>query len=109
MHEFRVSLRLGKMVLMVFRLNKVFAKSFEVWNHSLNVLGYEWRIGFGKLKREDDEMNKGYRRICTYFPTKGIHQEIRRHELATQENPPKRLRTIYILRHLRNPPRGKQQ
>ena len=32
MHEFGVSMRLGKMVFMVSRLNKVFGKSFEVWN-----------------------------------------------------------------------------
>ena len=32
MHEFGISLRLGKMVLMVSKLNKVFGKCFEVWN-----------------------------------------------------------------------------
>ena len=30
MHEFRVSLRLGKIVFMVFRLNKIFGKGIEV-------------------------------------------------------------------------------
>ena len=30
MHEFGVSLRLGKMVFVISRLNKVFKKSFEV-------------------------------------------------------------------------------
>ena len=30
MHEFGVSLRLGKMVFMISSLNKVFKKSFEV-------------------------------------------------------------------------------
>ena len=33
MHEFGVFLRLCKMVFMVYRLNKVFEKFFEVWNH----------------------------------------------------------------------------
>ena len=52
----------------------------------------------GKLKIEDDEMSRGYRRIGTYFITQGIHQEIRRRELATQGNPPKRLENkIYTL------------
>ena len=56
MHEFGVSLRLGKMVFMVYRLNKVFRKGFKVWNQNWKVLGCGWRIGFGKLK-EDDGMS----------------------------------------------------
>ena len=49
----------------------------------LESLGFGWIIGFVKLKKEDDEMSRGYRRIGTYFITQGIHQEIRSHELAT--------------------------
>ena len=52
-------------VFMVSRLNKVFGKGFEEWNHNWKVLGCGWIIGFGKLKREDDEISRGYRRICT--------------------------------------------
>ena len=33
-HEFEFSLRLENMVFIVSRLNKVFEKSFEVWNHN---------------------------------------------------------------------------
>ena len=56
MHEFGVSLCLEKMVFMVSSLNKVFGKSFEVWNQNQKVLGCGWRIEFGKLK-EDDGMS----------------------------------------------------
>ena len=49
------------------------------------------KIGYGKLKREDDEMSRGYKKISIYFTTQGIHQEIKSYELATQGNPPKRL------------------
>ena len=56
MHEFRVSLRFENMVFMVSRFNKVFGKCFGVWNQNWKVLGCGWRIGFGKLK-EDDEMS----------------------------------------------------
>ena len=41
------------MVLIVFRLNKVFEKSFEVWNHNWKFSSCDWRIGFGKLKEDD--------------------------------------------------------
>ena len=75
--------------MMVFIFPRV--KVLEVWNQIWKVLGCGWRIGFGKLKREDDEMSRGYRRIGTYLTTQGIHQQIRSHELATQGNPPKRL------------------
>ena len=44
------------MVFMVYRLNKVLGKGFEVWNMNWKVFCYGWRIGFGKLK-EDDEMS----------------------------------------------------
>ena len=39
MYEFGVSPRLWMIVFMVSRLNKVFEKSFEVWNHNWKVLG----------------------------------------------------------------------
>ena len=51
MYEFEVSLRLGKMIFMVYRLNKVFGKGFEIWNNNWKVLGCGWIIGFGKLKK----------------------------------------------------------
>ena len=44
-----------------------------------------------KGERENDEMSGDNRRIGTYFTTQGIHQEIRRHELEIQVNPPERL------------------
>ena len=53
MHEFWVSLRLGKMIFMVSWLDKAFGKDFEVWNQNWKVLGCDWRIGFGKLKEDD--------------------------------------------------------
>ena len=56
------------MVFMVSRLNKVLGKGFEVWNMNWKVFCYGWRIGFGKLK-EDDEMSRGCRMIDTYFIT----------------------------------------
>ena len=39
MYEFRVSPRLWMIVFMVYRLNKVFGKIFEVWYHNWKVLG----------------------------------------------------------------------
>ena len=56
MQEFRFPLSLGNMVFMVSRLNKIFGKSFEVWNQKLKVLDCGWIIGFEKLK-EDDGMS----------------------------------------------------
>ena len=56
MHKFRVSLRLGKMIFMVSRLNKVFGKDFEVLNQNWKVLACGWRIRFRMLK-EDDRMS----------------------------------------------------
>ena len=56
-------------------------ESFRLW-----LKNWIW-----KVKREDDEMSRGYRRIGTYYTTQVIHLEIRSYELATQGNPPKRL------------------
>ena len=64
----------------------------------LESLDCGWRIGFEKLKREDDEMSRYYKMIDTYFTTQEIHQEIRSHELVTQGNPLKILENkIYTL------------
>ena len=68
------------------------------------VLGCGWRIEFGKLKIEDEEMSRGCRRICTYFTIQGIHREIRSQEIATQGNPLKVLNQIYT-----SPPKDKKQ
>ena len=46
MHEFGVSLRLGNMVFMVSRFNKVFGKCFEVWNQNWN---QNWKVKIGKF------------------------------------------------------------
>ena len=60
----------------VSRAKQSIWKVLEVWNQIWKVLCCGWRIGFGKLKREDDEMGRGYRRIGTYFATQEIHQVI---------------------------------
>ena len=49
MHEFGVSLRLGKILFMASRLNKVFGKGFEVWNQNWKILGCGWIIGFRNI------------------------------------------------------------
>ena len=56
MHEFEVSLRLETIIFMISRLNQIFGKSFEVWNHNWKILSCGWRIKFGMLK-EDDGMS----------------------------------------------------
>ena len=61
------------MVFIVPRVKKRYGKVLEVWNQIWKVLGCCWRIIFGKLKREDDEMSRGYRMIGAYFTTQGIH------------------------------------
>ena len=40
MYEFEISIRLEKMVFMVFISNKVFGNGFKVWIKNLKVLGY---------------------------------------------------------------------
>ena len=37
-----------------------------------------------KVKREDDGMSRGYKKIDTYFTTQKIHQEIKSHQITTQ-------------------------
>ena len=88
MHEFRVSLRLGKMVC---RVKQSSWKGFRSMKLDLESFGLWLKTWLWKGEREDDEMSRGNRRIGTYFTTQGIHQEIRGHKLATQGNPPKRL------------------
>ena len=69
MHEFGVSLRLWMVLFMGSRLNKACGKDFEVWNQIWKVLGYDWIIGFRKLKRKDDEMSRSHKMIGIYFDT----------------------------------------
>ena len=78
------------MIFIVPRVKQSIWKCFRSMEPDLESWGCGWRIGFGKLKKEDVEMSRGYRKIGTYFTTQGIHHEIRIHELATQGNPPKR-------------------
>ena len=40
MYEFEISLRLGNMIFMVFRLNKIFGNGFKVSIKNWKVLGY---------------------------------------------------------------------
>ena len=91
MHEFGVSLRLGKMVSMVSRMKQIIWKGFRSMELDLKSFGLRLKIWLWKGEREYDEMNRGNRRIGTYFTTQGIHQEIRSYEFATQGNSPKRL------------------
>ena len=91
MHEFGVFLRLGKMVCMVSKVKQSIWKSFSSMELDLESFGLRLKIWLWKGEREEDEMSRGNRRIGTYFTTQGIHQKIRSHELATQENPLKSL------------------
>ena len=77
------------MVCMIFRVKQSIWKSFRSMKLDLEIFGFWLENWFRKLKRKDDEMNRGYRRIGTYFTTQRIHQEIRSHKLASQGNPPK--------------------
>ena len=98
MDEFRVFLRLWKMVFMVSRVKQGFWKGFRGMEQYLEIFVLRLKIWLWKGEREDDEISRGYRMIDTYFTTQGIHQEIRSHELPTQGNPPKRLENkIYTL------------
>ena len=69
--------------------NKVFGKVFRSMELDLESFGLRLKTWLWKGEREDDEMSRGNRMIGTYFITQGIYQEIRSHEPATQENPPK--------------------
>ena len=90
MHEFGVSLRLGKMVCMVSKVKQSIWKSFRSMELDLESFRLRLKIWLWKGEREEDEMSRGNRRICTYFTTQGIHQKIRSHELATN-SPLKRI------------------
>ena len=109
MHDFGVSLRLGIIVSMVSRVKHSIWKGFGSMELDLESFCWGWKIGFGKLKREADEMSRGYRRISTYLTTQGIHQEIRIHELITQGNPPKILENKIYTLPPKDPPRDKKQ
>ena len=79
MHEFWVSLRLRKMVCMVSRVKQSIWKSFRSMELDLESLRLRLKIWLWEGEREDAEMNRGNRRIGTYFTSQGIHQEIRSH------------------------------
>ena len=96
MHEFGASLRLGKIVFMISRMNQSILKGFRSMEQKLESVGLwldncGWIIGFGRLKREDGEISRSRSRgIETYFSTQGIYLGIKSNKLATQGNPPKR-------------------
>ena len=92
MHDFGVSLRLGMMISRVYRVKQSIWKGFGSMELDLESFGLRLKIWLWKGEREENEMSRGNRRICTYFTTQGIHQEIRSHELSTQGNQPKRLK-----------------
>ena len=73
MHEFGVSLGLGKMVCMVSRVKQSIWKGFRSMKLDLESFGLRLKIWLWKGEREDDEMNRGNRRICTYFTTPRIY------------------------------------
>ena len=85
MHKFEVSLRLRKMVCMVSRVKQSIWKGFRSMELDLESFGLRLKIWLWKGERKDDEVSRDNRRIDTYFITQGIHQEIRNHELSTQE------------------------
>ena len=85
MQEFGVSLRLRMMACMVYRVKQSIWKSFISFEQDLESFGLRLKNWLWKGEREDEEMNKGYRRIDAHFATQGILQEIRRHEPTTQE------------------------
>ena len=65
MHEFGVSLRLGKMVCMVYRVKQSIWKCFRSIELDLESFGLRLKIWLWKGEREDDETSKYYRRIRT--------------------------------------------
>ena len=73
MHEFWVSLRLRKMVCMVSRVKQSIWKSLRSMELDLESLGLRLKIWLWEGEREDAEMNRGNRRIGTYFTSQGIH------------------------------------
>ena len=86
MNEFGVSQRLGKMVCMVSRVKQNIWKGFKSMELDLESFGLRLKLWLWKGEREDNEMSRGNRRICTYCTTQGIHKEIRSHlKESTQE------------------------
>ena len=68
-----VSLRLGKMVCMVSRVNHSIWKGFRNLELDLEIFGLRLKIWLWKGEREDEEMSKGNKNIDIYFTTQGIH------------------------------------
>ena len=52
MHEFLASLRIGNMIFMVSKLNKIFGKGFEVWNQIWKVFGLLLKNRIWKVKKK---------------------------------------------------------
>ena len=75
---------------MVSRAKQGFWKGFRGMKQDFESFGLRLKNWLWKGEREDDEISIGYQWIGAYFTTQRIHQEIRSHELATQDNPPKR-------------------
>ena len=77
---------------MVSRVKQSIWIGFRSMEQDLESSGLRLKFWLWKCEREDNEMSRCYRRINTYLTTQGIHKEIRSYILATQGNPPKRLR-----------------
>ena len=80
MHEFGVSLRLGKMVCMVSMVNQSIWKGFRSMEQKLERFG----LWLDNRKEKDDKIRRSRRsrEIETYFATQGIHQGIKSHKLT---------------------------
>ena len=60
MYEFGASQRLGMMVSMVFRMTQSIWKGFRSTEQDLESLGLWLENWIWKVKREDNEMSRGY-------------------------------------------------
>ena len=67
MHDFRVSLRLWMMVFRVSRVKQNIWKSFRSMKQELESFWLRLKKWLYKVKKRNDEMSIGYRRIDTYF------------------------------------------
>ena len=58
MHDFGVYIRLRMMGFMVYRVKQRIWKGFffQLWSKILKVLGYCWRIGYGKVEKKIMEL-----------------------------------------------------
>ena len=61
------------MVFMVSIVKQGFWKGFRGMEHDLESYGLRLKFWLWKGEKDDDEMSRCYRRICTYFTTQGIH------------------------------------